>query len=215
MSLLFPVRPLWVELTVVASISAVVAFPLLFALCIYKEAFRDAHEQLAHATVREDSSHSRAKAATVPVEHAADRRVVKTSESPDGIMLVLKVGNLDDIVRSYGPQWADTLIQSLVQIIHSCVRYGDLVASLSSDEVGIYLPGATTQSAYDICARIRARVLETTFAAGKECQISVMVRLGGTRFADQAAFQALLEAAHRADLAREEAGPPLYWELFS
>jgi hypothetical protein len=43
----------------------------------------------------------------------------------------------------------------------------------------------------------------------------VSVRLGGTRVEDRADFQALREAANRAALAEEEAGPPLFRELFS
>ena len=130
-------------------------------------------------------------------------------------MLVLRIGSFDEIGRRYGPQWADTLLQSIVRIVHSSVRYGDLVARLASDELGIYLPGTTTENARDICERIRARIDETTFTAGQERHISVTVRLGGTRVGDQADFRALREAANHAALAEEEAGPLLFRELFS
>ena len=216
LSLLLPERPLWVGLTVVASISAAVAFPLLFAVCLRNEARRKVHKQLQHALPQDPVAGTlSANAFAASVEHAVDRRRMNTAESPDGIMLVLRVGNLDEIGRSYGPQWADTLLQSLVRIVQSSVRYGDLVARLASDELGIYLPGATTENARDICERIRARVHETTFAAGQERQISVIVRLGGTRVGDWADFQALREAANRAAVAEEEAGPLLFRELFS
>jgi diguanylate cyclase (GGDEF)-like protein len=214
LSLLLPESPLWVELTVVASISAAVAFPLLFAVCLHNEARRE--KQLQHAASQDPVADTlSASAFAASVEHAVDRRRVNTAESPDGIMLVLRVSNLDEIGRSYGPQWADTLLQSLVRIVQSSVRYGDLVARLASDELGIYLPGAATENARDICERILARVHETIFAAGQERQISVIVRLGGTRVGDRADFQALREAANRAAVAEEEAGPLLFRELFS
>jgi diguanylate cyclase (GGDEF)-like protein len=215
-NLLIPDRPLWTELIAVASIMAAVTFPLHFALCLRNEALRDIQKELEHA-LRHDpvTGTLRANAFAASVEHATDRRRLGTAESPDGVMLVLRVGNFDEIGRRYGPQWADTLLQSIVQIVHSSVRYGDLVARLASDELGIYLPGTTTENARDICERIRARIDEATFIAGQERHISVTVRLGGTKVGDQADFQALREAANHAALAEEEAGPFLFRELFS
>jgi len=215
-SLLIPDRPFWAELTAVASITAAATFPLQFALCLRNEALREIQKELQHA-LRHDpvTGTLRANAFATSVEHAIDRRRLSTAESPDGVMLVLRVGNFDEIGRRFGPQWADTLLQSIVRIVHSSVRYGDLVARLASDELGIYLPGTTTENARDICERIRARIDETTFTAGQERHISVTVRLGGTRVGDQADFQALREAANHAALAEEEAGPLLFRELFS
>ncbi|WP_431322896.1 GGDEF domain-containing protein [Rhizobium sp. YTU87027] len=214
LSLLVPERPFWVELTAAALISAAVAFPLQFALRRRKQAVGDLQKERAldhHA----GTGTLCADAFATSLEHAIDRRRESTAESPDGVVLVLRVGNFDEIGRRYGPQWADTLLQSIAQIVHSCVRYGDLVARLASDELGIYLPSATTENVSDICERIRARVYETTFVAGQERQISVTVRFGGTRVGDQSAFQALREAANSAALAEEEAGPLLFRELFS
>ncbi|MFD1329867.1 GGDEF domain-containing protein [Mycoplana ramosa] len=216
LSLLVPDRPFWLELTAVASISAAVTFPLQFALCLRNESLRATRQELEHARRHDPVTGTlRASEFATSIEHAIDRRRVSTAESADGVMLVLRVGNLDEIGGRYGPQWADTLLQSLVRIVHSSVRYGDLVARLASDELGIYLPGATPENARDICDRIRERVKETTFTAGQERQISVTVRLGGTRVGDQADFQALREAANRAALAEEETGPLLFRELFS
>jgi diguanylate cyclase (GGDEF)-like protein len=215
-SLLIPDRPFWVELPVVASITAAVTFPLHFVLCLRNEALRETQKELQHALHHDPVTGTlRANAFATSVEQAIDRRRLSTDESPDGVMLVLRVGNFDEIGRRYGPQWADTLLQSIVQIVHSAVRYGDLVARLASDELGIYLPGTTPENARDISERIRARIDETTFTAGQERHISVTVRLGGTRVGDQADFQALREAANHAALADEEAGPLLFRELFS
>ncbi|MBB4275722.1 diguanylate cyclase (GGDEF)-like protein [Rhizobium mongolense] len=216
LSQLVPEPPFWVELTGVALISAAVTFGFQLAICLRNEALRDTQKELQHA-LRHDpvTGTLRASEFANSVEQAIDRRRVSSTENPDGVMLVLSVGNFDEIGRRYGPQWADTLLQSIVRIVHSSLRYGDLVARLASDELGIYLPGTTMENASNICERIRARVQETTFTAAQERQISVTVRLGGTRVEDQADFQALREAANRAALAEEEAGPPLFRELFS
>ncbi|WP_426230700.1 GGDEF domain-containing protein [Pararhizobium sp. DWP3-4] len=216
LSLLVPDRQFWVELTIVASLTVAVIFPLQLALRLRNEALRDMQKELQHALHHNPVTGTlRANAFAASVEHAIDRRRLSTAENPDGVMLVLRISNFDEIGRRYGPQWADTLLQSIVQIVHSCVRYGDLVARLSSDELGIYLPGTATENARDFCERIRARIDETTFTAGQEHHLSVTVRLGGTRVGDQSDFQALREAANHDALAEEEAGPLLFRELFS
>jgi len=216
LSLLVPERPFWVELTTLAFITAAVTFPLQLTLRLRKDALREIQKELQHALRHDPVTDTlRANTFATSVEHAIDRRRLSTADNPDGVMLVLRVGNLDEIGRRYGLQWADTLMHSIVQIVHSCVRYGDLVARLATDELGIYLPGTATENARDICARIRARIDETTFTAGQERHLSVTVRLGGTRVGDEADFQALREAANHAALAEEEAGPLLFRELFS
>jgi diguanylate cyclase (GGDEF)-like protein len=214
--LIVPETPGWVPVTAVALISAAVTFWLQLELCQRNDALRDTQKELQNALCHDPVTGTlRANEFVSSVEHAIDRRCVITAENPDGAMLILRIGNFDEIGRRYGPQWADTLLQSIVQIVHSCVRYGDLVARLAVDELGIYLPGTTPENASGICERIRARIQETTFTAGHERQMLVTVRLGGTRISDQADFQALREAANRAALAEEEAGSPLFRELFS
>ncbi|WP_245312290.1 GGDEF domain-containing protein [Rhizobium sp. R693] len=216
LSLLVPERPFWAELVAVALISAAITFPLQFALHRRKKALRDLQIELQHALHHDPVIVTlRADEFATSVEHVIDRRRVSTTESPDGVMLVVRVGNFDEIGRRYGPEWADTLLQSIARIVHSSVRHGDLVARLASDELGIYLPSTTTENVSDICERIRARVYETTFIAGQERQISVTVRFGGTRVGDQSAFQALCQAANSAALAEEKDGPLLFRELFS
>jgi len=216
LGVLIPEGLFWLELTVVAFISAAVTFPFQLAFCLRSEALRDTQKELQHALHHDPvTGTTRADEFANSVAHAIDRRRVSTAENSDGVMLVLRVDNFDEIGRRYGPQWADTLLQSIVRIVYSSVRYGDLVARLASDELGIYLPGTTTENARNICERIRAHLKETTFTAGQERHISVTVRLGGTRVGDQADFQALREAANRAALAEEEAGSPLFREQFS
>lgn len=216
LTLIVPQRSFWIELTVVAILSASVAFRLQLTLCKRNDALRETRKEL-HYALRHDpvTGTLHANEFANSLDNAIDRRRVNRTENPDGVMLVLRVCDFDEIGRRYGLQWADTLMQSIVQIVHSSVRYGDLVARLASDELGIYLPGTTADNASGICERIRTRIKETTFTAAQERQIVVTVRLGGTRVSDQADFYALREAANRAALAAEEAGPLIFRELFS
>lgn len=215
-SLLVPERPLWLHLIAVGLIAAAATFPLQLTLSHLGTALRETQKELQNALRHEAVTTSpRPSEFADTVERATDRRHVGTVESQDGIMLALKVDNFDEIGRRYGPQWADTLLLSIIQIVYSSVRYGDLVARLASDELGIYLPGATTENASDICERIRIRIREATFSAGQDRHIDVTVRLGGTRIGHQADFQVIREAANRAAHAEEEAGSILFRERFS
>jgi hypothetical protein len=81
-------------------------------------------------------------------------------------MIAVVIDSLDAINRRYGPQWADTVMQSLAAIIQTSVRSGDLVARLASNELGVFLPGATVENAQDVGTRIRRRVAEASFSAG-------------------------------------------------
>jgi len=212
LSLLVPEHPFWLDLIAVALISAAATFPLQMALSQRSAALRDAQNELKHTLRHEPVTETpRSSEFANSMERAIDRRHVSSVENMDGVMLVLRVDNFDEVGRCYGPQWADTLLQSIIQIVYSSVRYGDLVARLTADELGIYLPGATTENASDICERIRARIRETTFAAGQERQIVVTVRLGGTGFG----VQAIRDAVNRAALAEEESGSFLFRERFS
>lgn len=216
LALILPERPFWVDVSAVVLISAAVIFRLQLALYARDDVLRDTQKDLQQA-LRHDSvmGTMRAKEFADSIEHAIDRRRMSSTEISDGVMLILKVGNFDEIRRRYGLQWADTLLQSIVRIVYSSVRYGDLVARLASDELGIFLPSTTAEDASNVCERILTRVREATFTAGQERQILVTVQLGGTRVGDEPDFQALREAASLAAAAEEEAGSPLFRERFS
>jgi diguanylate cyclase (GGDEF)-like protein len=109
-------------------------------------------------------------------------------------MIAVVVDTLDAISRSYGPEWADTVMQSLATIIQSSVRSGDLVARLASNELGIFLPGATVENAQDIGTRIRNRVAQAAFAA-EETQLSIAIKLGGAVFDGPADFNRIRKLA--------------------
>jgi diguanylate cyclase (GGDEF)-like protein len=118
-------------------------------------------------------------------------------------MIAAVVDPLDAISRRYGPQWADTVMQSLAAIIQSSVRSGDLVARLATNELGIFLPGAAPESALDIANRIRERVAAAAFAAD-ENPLSIDLKLGGAIFDGPAEFNRIRQMA--GELAMEAGG---------
>jgi diguanylate cyclase (GGDEF)-like protein len=115
------------------------------------------------------------------VEHYIDRRK-RIATDAGGVMIAVVIDTLDAISRRYGPQWADTVMQSLATITQSSVRSGDLVARLASNELGVFLPGATIENAQDVGMRIRRRCEQAAFATAGDAPLSLDIKLGGAVF---------------------------------
>lgn len=194
LNLLLPDQPFLVGLISTCSISLFVAFPLLAAIGIKNGEIRKLHERINY-TARHDATTGalNGTAFAASVEHYIDRRK-RISTDTGGIMIAAVVDPLDAISRRYGPQWADTVMQSLAAIIQSSVRSGDLVARLATNELGIFLPGAAPESALDIANRIRERVAAAAFAAD-ENPLSIDLKLGGAIFDGPAEFNRIRQMA--------------------
>jgi len=194
LNLLLPDRPFLVGFISTCSISVLVAFPLLAAIGSKNAEIRKLHERINY-TARHDAATGalNGTAFASSVEHYIDRRK-RISTDTGGIMIAAVVDPLDAISRRYGPQWADTVMQSLAAIIQSSVRSGDLVARLATNELGIFLPGAAPESAVDIANRIRERVAAAAFAAD-ENPLSIDLKLGGAIFEGPAEFNRIRQMA--------------------
>ncbi|WP_234910372.1 diguanylate cyclase [Rhizobium rhizogenes] len=177
-----------------ALISAFVTCPLLFVLQLNNSTIRKMQENVTQAARYDSVTKTlNGTAFAAAVEHFIDRRKHAATDT-GGIVLAVIVDTLDDIGRRYGPQWADTVMQSLASIIQSSVRRDDLVARLAINELGIFLPGATVENALDIGTRIRTGVSAATFSADG-APLSVAIRLGGTSFDGPADFNQLRQLA--------------------
>ena len=194
LNLLIPDRPFLVGFVGAALISAFVAFPLLFSLQLNNSAIRKMQENVAQAARYDSVTKTlNGTAFAAAVEHFIDRRKHAATDA-GGIVIAVIVDTLDDIGRRYGPQWADTVMQSLALIVQSSVRRDDLVARLATNELGIFLPGATIEDARDIGTRVRTRLSEATFSADG-APLSVAIRLGGISFDGPADFNQLRQLA--------------------
>ncbi len=194
LNLLIPDRPFLVGFVGAALISAFVAFPLLFSLQLNNSAIRKMQENVAQAARYDSVTKTlNGTAFAAAVEHFIDRRKHAATDA-GGIVIAVIVDTLDDIGRRYGPQWADTVMKSLALIVQSSVRRDDLVARLATNELGIFLPGATIEDARDIGTRVRTRLSEATFSADG-APLSVAIRLGGISFNGPADFNQLRQLA--------------------
>jgi len=93
--------------------------------------------------------------------------------------------------------WAETVMKSLTAIIQSSVRSGDLVARLSMNELGIFLPGAAAGNALDVAQRIRSRVAASS-SANDGTDLPLSLKLGGTFFDGEEEFNTVRQLASEA-----------------
>ncbi|WP_246661188.1 hypothetical protein [Rhizobium sp. ERR 1071] len=115
--LLIPDRPFLVGFVGAALIAAFVAFPLLFSLQLNNSALRQMQERVTQAARYDSVTKTlNGTAFAAAVEHFIDRRKHAATDA-GGIVIAVIVDTLDDIGRRYGPQWADTVMQSLALIV--------------------------------------------------------------------------------------------------
>ncbi|WP_244480425.1 GGDEF domain-containing protein [Rhizobium sp. Root1220] len=152
-------------------------------------------QETVNYTARHDSVTNTLNGAAfaAAVEHYIERRR-RIATDAGGVMIAVVIDTLDDIGRRYGPQWADTVMQSLASIIQSSVRSGDLVARLATNELGVFLPGATVENAQDVGTRIRRRVADASFAT-EGAPLSIGIRLGGAVFEGPTDFNHIRQLA--------------------
>lgn len=189
-----------------AGLQAVIIFPVLLMLKLRGAEIDRLNRRLDHLTHRDPATNAMNASAFVrAVGQYAERRK-RISTDNGGVLISAIVGSYDELSRRYGPDWAETVLKSLTAIIQSSVRSGDLVARLSVNELGIFLPGAAAEHATDVAHRIRMRVSASAIASDGT-DIPVSLKLGGTYFDGGAEFNRVRQMASElaADAGDEDA----------
>jgi diguanylate cyclase (GGDEF)-like protein len=204
LNLLVPDRPFLVGFAGATAICLFVAFPLLISLHLKNIDIKKLQETVNYAQRHDSVTKAlNGTAFAAAVEHYIDRRR-RIATDAGGVMIAVVIDSLDAINRRYGPQWADTVMQSLAAIIQTSVRSGDLVARLASNELGVFLPGASVENAQDVGTRIRRRVAEAAFTAD-DAPLSFDIRLGGAIFEGATDFNHIRQLAD--EMAMQRGGP--------
>ena len=73
-------------------------------------------------------------------------------------LLMMDLDKIHAINEKYGSKAGDLIITAAAEIIHSCVRPGDIAARLSGDEFAILLPDTDENNAARIAERIRENI---------------------------------------------------------
>lgn len=111
-----------------------------------------------------------------------------------GAILVINIDHLRRLNKRIGHSAGDQALRVTAGIIRASVRSGDLVGRIGGDEFGVFLPGATRETAEKVAERIRHAVAEARFEpGGSNWPLSVSV--GAVVFEAEIDVDDLLRAA--------------------
>jgi diguanylate cyclase (GGDEF)-like protein len=118
----------------------------------------------------------------------------EANSAQNGALLVIDADHFKKINDSHGHDQGDEALKIIANAIQASVRSGDLVGRLGGEEFGVFLPGATPESAQDVAERVRHNVGSTSFQPkGKSVPLSVSV--GCATFVKPVDFSELFRVA--------------------
>ena len=128
-------------------------------------------------------------------------------------VLMMDVDNFSEINNSYGHPAGDQALQSVVRVVRSEIRRGDLAARWGGDELAVVLPGTTSAELLMVGERIRRRLATTPVSithakTGSSLMLDgITVSMGAAVYPDSGVdVDRLVLAADAALLAAKEGG---------
>jgi diguanylate cyclase (GGDEF)-like protein len=128
-------------------------------------------------------------------------------------VLMMDIDNFSEINNKYGHPAGDQALQSVVRVVRSEIRRGDLAARWGGDEIAIMLPGTSSAELAAVGERIRLRLahMPIPITHAKTAQNLVLdgmtVSMGAAVYPDSGVdVDRLVLAADAALLAAKEAG---------
>jgi len=107
-----------------------------------------------------------------------EKEIAKQQRNKNIISFVmLDIDFFKNVNDTYGHTAGNVVLKELAGILVKSVRKGDIVARYGGEEFGIVLQGANTQTAYQLCERLRKRVENFNFNTDNET-IKITVSLG-------------------------------------
>lgn len=137
-----------------------------------------------------------------------------------GAFLVIDADNFKVINDHFGHDGGDEALQLMAETIKTHVRDGDLVGRIGGEEFGVFLNGATLDTAGTVAERIRDAIASAKFAPEGMVH-SLSVSVGGAffegritfanlfRIADQRLYGAKQKGRNRVELAHVADHPPV------
>lgn len=114
----------------------------------------------------------------------------------EGAFLVVDADNFKLVNDRFGHDRGDEALQLVARTIKACIRDGDLVGRLGGEEFGVFLIGASPETAMVVAERIRRAVERISFAPdGVRHTLSVSV--GVAPFDRRVSFLDLFQLADR------------------
>jgi diguanylate cyclase len=182
------------SLITAVAVPIVIAAPLSFLLAWSFREIRRYRRALTHAASHDQETQFFTGNAFSSV---VDRRTsTATMDQPEAALLVVNADNMRSINMRYGLEWGEEALRVVAATIRASVRDGDIVGRLGPSEFGIFLPGASEESARNVGQRILDGIRQVYFmpAAGEQL---LSVSVGGVTFEGGFAFDGLYRAAEQ------------------
>lgn len=120
----------------------------------------------------------------------------RDTENPRGALLMIDVDAFKPINDRFGHQHGDQALVAIADALRLGVRTGDVVGRLGGEEFGVFMPGASRQTAEAVARRIHAAIERIAFAPLGEPH-ALTVSIGGLAFASRVSFAELYRLADR------------------
>lgn len=122
------------------------------------------------------------------------------SQSRDqcGSFILIDIDNFKGINDAYGHQVGDDILIQVANVMKSSLRESDIAARWGGEELAIYLPNVTIETAYLIAERIRIRV-------SKETSPSITISSGVSHWRQEDAIKSSKRLFKKADASLYEA----------
>lgn len=146
--------------------------------------------------------------------------LVETQLGERGALLVIDADHFKGINDHCGHDRGDEALELMADAIRSSIRDGDLVGRIGGEEFGVFLTGASLDTACKVAERIRAAIVAIEFTPDGR-RIPLSVSIGGAahngrvdftslfRAADQRLYQVKQSGRNRIDIARVGDTSPL------
>lgn len=125
-------------------------------------------------------------------------------------ILCLSVDDLDELEARLGPKMRDVVMAGTVQRLRPLVRHGDIIFSLSNNQLGVAIgahPGATTDLLLELSRRFQTAFEDPFEFEGMRAYVSISIGFAISDLVERPTPDILINAAERALEMAEANGP--------
>ncbi|MEW9670976.1 sensor domain-containing diguanylate cyclase [Ammoniphilus sp. 3BR4] len=127
-----------------------------------------------------------------------DHVSLSVKQNKQGALILMDIDHFKRVNDSYGHQVGDEILVQVSEILRSSVRKTDIAARWGGEELAIYLPGQTLETAVEVSERIRLRIEQQT-------KPKVTISLGIAAWRDDQHEETVESLFNAADMALYEA----------
>ncbi|WP_240689441.1 diguanylate cyclase [Ammoniphilus sp. YIM 78166] len=127
-----------------------------------------------------------------------DRVSISVKQDKQGALILIDIDHFKKVNDTYGHQVGDEILIQVADILMNSVRKSDIAARWGGEELAVYLPGQTLETALEVSERVRSRIEQQT-------EPRVTVSLGVAAWREDLQEETVESLFYSADIALYEA----------